>query len=191
MTEMLPQLPNFAAYTKPKQMKKIVLTYGLISGAVSVIGYLITFISGSVHNETAMLIGFTSMLLAFSLIFVATVKYRKQNGGTVTFSRAFMIGLYISLIASTVYVLVWLYNLYNVYPDFAEKFAAQYLAGLKADGAPAEKIAAETTKMNQFIIDYKQPWYVVVMTYTEILPIGIVVSLLSAAILKRKPETIT
>ncbi|KOS04741.1 hypothetical protein AM493_00770 [Flavobacterium akiainvivens] len=169
-------------------MKKLVLTHGLIAGGISVIGYLITFISGAMHNEMAMLIGFASMLLAFSLIFVATVKFRKQQGGVVSFGQAFQIGLYISLIASTVYVLVWLYNLYNVYPDFAEKYSAEYLEGLKAAGASAEKLAKATAEMNQFVADYKKPWYVIVMTYTEILPIGIIVSLISALILKRKPN---
>jgi hypothetical protein len=171
-------------------MKKIVLTYGLISGAISVIGYLITFATGHTDMQMGMVLGFASMIVAFSLIFVATVKYRNANGGEVSFGRAFRIGLYISLIASTIYVLVWLYNLYNVYPDFAAKFSAQYLDGLRADGATQEKIAAETAKMDQFITDYKKPWYVIIMTYSEILPVGLIVSLISALILKRKPKTI-
>ncbi|WP_294818257.1 DUF4199 domain-containing protein [uncultured Flavobacterium sp.] len=170
-------------------MKKIVLTYGLLGGGISVIGYLITMFTGAPHNEFAMLIGFASMLAAFSLIFVATVKYRKQHDGAINFGNAFLIGLYISLIASTIYVLVWLYYLYNVYPDFAPKYAAQYLEGLKAAGVPQEKVAAEAVKMNQFISDYKKPWYVIAMTYTEILPIGIIVSLISAAILRRRPKS--
>lgn len=169
-------------------MKKIVLTYGLIAGGISVIGYLFTFISGGLHNEQAMLIGFASMLLAFSLIFVATVQYRKSQGGAVSFRDAFLIGIYISLIASTVYVLVWLYNLYNVYPDFAKTYAAEYLKGLKTSGASAEKIAAATAEMDQFVADYKKPWYVIVWTYIEILPIGIMVSVISALILMRKKK---
>ncbi|MGQ2984594.1 DUF4199 domain-containing protein [Flavobacterium sp.] len=169
-------------------MKKLVLTYGLLGGGISVIGYLITMVTGAPHNDFAMLIGFASMLAAFSLIFVATVKYRKEHEDTVSFGNAFLIGLYISLIASTIYVLVWLYYLYNVYPDFAPKYAAEYLEGLKAAGKSADVIKAETAKMNELITNYKKPWFVIGMTYTEILPIGIIVSLISAAILKRKPK---
>jgi len=169
-------------------MKKLVLTYGLLGGGISVIGYLITMFTGAPHNEFAMLIGFASMLAAFSLIFVATVKHRKQQDGAVSFGNAFLIGLYISLIASTIYVLVWLYYLYNVYPDFAPRYAAEYLEGLKAAGVSQEKLAEETASMNELITNYKKPWFVIGMTYTEILPIGIIVSLISAAILKRKPK---
>lgn len=169
-------------------MKRLVLTYGLLGGGISVIGYLITMFTGAPHDEFAMLIGFASMLAAFSLIFVATVKYRKQHDGAVSFGKAFLIGLYISLIAATIYVLVWLYYLYNVYPDFAPKYAAQYLEGLKAAGASSDIIAAETSSMDKFVNNYKKPWFVIGMTYTEILPIGIIVSLISAAILRRKPN---
>ncbi|MEL1243159.1 DUF4199 domain-containing protein [Flavobacterium sp. DGU11] len=169
-------------------MKKIVLTYGLIGGGISVIGYLITIFTGHTNMQISMLIGFASMLAAFSLIFVATAKYRNAHGGVVSFGSAFQIGLYIALIASTIYVLVWLYYLYNIYPDFAEKFSAQYLEGLKAAGEPESVIAEATTEMNQFVIDYKKPWYVIIKTYEEILPLGIVVSLISALILKRKPK---
>ncbi len=169
-------------------MKKLVLTYGLLGGGISVIGYLITMLTGGAHDETAMVIGFASMLVAFSLIFVATVKYRNTHGGVVSFGNAFLIGLYIALIASTIYVLVWLYYLYNVYPDFAPKYAAQYLESLKESGATQDVITTETAKMEEFITDYKKPWYVIVMTYTEILPIGLIVSLISAAILQRKPK---
>lgn len=169
-------------------MKKTVLIYGLLAGCISIIGYLITFATGHMDMDMGMVIGFASMLLAFSLIFVATVQYRKNHGGAVSFSQAFQIGLYISLIASTIYVGVWLYNLHNFYPDFAEKFSAQYLAGLKADGAPAKEIAEATAEMKEFVVNYQKPWYVIATAYMEILPIGLIVSAISALILKHKPK---
>lgn len=173
---------------KQNIMKKIVLTYGLIGGGISVMGYLITMLTGHTDMEMGMILGFASMLLAFSLIFVATVKYRTAHGGAVSFGNAFQIGLYISLIASTIYVLVWLYYLYNVYPDFAPKYAAQYIEGLKAAGAGKQEIAEQSAKMGEFVENYKKPWYVIAITYTEILPLGLIVSLISALILKRKPK---
>ncbi|AWH85419.1 DUF4199 domain-containing protein [Flavobacterium album] len=169
-------------------MKKLVLTYGLIGGAVSVIGYLITMLTGHTNMMVSMVIGFASMLAAFSLIFVATVKYRNAHGGVITFGNALQIGLYISLITATIYVVVWLFYLYNIYPDFAEKLSAQYLDSLRADGETEKVIAEKTAEMNQFVLDYKKPWFVVMKTYEEILPLGIIVSLISALILKRKPK---
>jgi len=162
-------------------MKKTVLIYGLLGGGISVIGYLITMITGARHDGFAMLIGFASMILAFSLIFVATSSYRKTHGEAATFGRSFLIGLYITLIASTVYVLVWLYYLYNVYPNFASDYAAGQLEDLKASGAGATEIAEQTAKLDEFIINYKKPWFIIAMTYTEILPVGLIFSLISAA----------
>ena len=95
-------------------MKKIIWTYGLAAGFISTIGYMVMLLSGEMNfdesMENGMVYGFAAMIAAFSLIFVATLKYRKKNGGVLSFGKAFLIGLYISLIASTVYVGVWLFN---------------------------------------------------------------------------------
>jgi len=162
-------------------MKKTVLIYGLLGGAISVIGYLITMITGAPHDGFAMLIGFASMILAFSLIFVAASGYRKTHGEAATFGRLFLAGLYITLIASTIYVLVWLYYLYNVYPDFATDYTTGQLEALKASGASATEIAAETAKMKELVLNYKKPWFVILLTYSEIVPVGLIFSLISAA----------
>ncbi|MFL9842936.1 DUF4199 domain-containing protein [Flavobacterium rhizosphaerae] len=169
-------------------MKKTVLVYGLLAGFISTIGYLISIFYEEIDMNTGMMIGYASMLAAFSLIFVATVNYRKQHGGTIGFGKAFQIGLYISLIASTIYVLIWLYCLYNVYPDFAQHYAEAYLEGLKSSGKTAAEIAAETASMDEMVANYKKLWYVIPTTYAEILPIGLIASVISAAILKRKPN---
>jgi len=105
-------------------MKKLIWTYGLIGGFISTIGYLIMAGSGEITAEAmqnGMIYGFTSMIIAFSLVFIAIKTYRdKHNGGTITFGNAFKMGLYMALITSTIYVLVWLIAYYNFYPDFAE-----------------------------------------------------------------------
>ena len=88
-------------------MKKIVLTYGLVSGAIVSAWMLISIgVIGldQMNSNLAMYVGFTTMIIAFSFIFVAIKNFRKQNGETISFAKAFQIGLYISLIASTCYV---------------------------------------------------------------------------------------
>lgn len=165
-------------------MKKIVLTYGLIAGFISCIGYLVMVGKEDLDFDNGMIYGFASMLLAFALIFVATNQYRKQNGGTITFAKGFLIGLYISLIASTIYVVVWLITYYNFYPDFMERYTTCTLDQLKASGATQEVIEAKTTEMQEMSEKYKNPLFVILFTYAEILPLSLVFSLISAGVFR-------
>ncbi|MGC4103797.1 DUF4199 domain-containing protein [Ferruginibacter sp.] len=169
-------------------MKKIVLVNGLIAGFIPISIFFITM--GLYHKngnfEGGMWIGYASMLLGFSLIFVGIKNFRdKFNGGVISFGKGFKIGLLITLVASTLYVIGWLIDLYCFIPDFAEKYAAAMLDKLKASGADAAKIAAETKDMDNFVQLYKNPVMVVLFTYVEILPVGLIISLIAAAILKK------
>jgi hypothetical protein len=169
-------------------MKKTVLTYGLIAGIIASVGMGISLAIGIDHMDSVwgMILGFTGMIIAFAFIFVAIIKYRDRiNNGSVSFGNAFLIGLGISLIASTMYVLVWMVEYKYVYPDFMEKYAAQTVENMRAEGVPASEIDQTAAEMNQFKEDYKNPWYRAAVTYTEILPIGILASILAAAILRR------
>jgi len=173
-------------------MKKIVIVNGLIAGVIVAAMFFITM--GLYHKDGnfdgGMWVGYASMLLAFSLIFVAIKNYRdKYNAGIISFGKAFKIGLLITLIASTIYVVGWLIDYYYFIPDFAEKYAASMLGKLKASGAGAAEIATETKKMNSFISMYKNPIFVILFTYIEILPVGLLISLIASLILKRKPKT--
>ena len=157
-------------------MKKIVIVNGLIAGAIVAAMFLITM--GLYHKngnfDGGMWVGYASMLLAFSLIFVAIIRYRdKYNNGVVSFGKAFRIGLYITLIASTIYVVTWLIDYYVFIPDFADKYATAILDKLKASGASAAKIANQTKEMASFKEMYKNPLFVILFTYLEILPVGL------------------
>ncbi len=175
-------------------MKKIVLIYGLIAGFISCAGYLIMLSDKDMNFDNGMIYGFASMFLAFALIFVAANQYRKQNGGTVTFGKAFLIGLYISLIASSIYVGVWLITYYNFHPDFMEKYTACTLDQLKAAGATQDVMNAKTAEMQEMSENYRNPLYVILYTYAEILPLSLIASLLSAGVFslisKRKKTTL-
>lgn len=172
-------------------MKKIVIVNGLIAGLISASLIIISmaFFHDKGNLEGGMLFGYASMVLAFSLIFVAIVRYRNNyNNGVISFGKAFMIGLYITLIASTIYVVAWLIDYYVFIPDFAEKYAATILEKLKAGGASAAEIAKQTKEMDNFKEMYKNPVIVILYTYLEILPVGLLLSLVAALILKRKSK---
>jgi NADH:ubiquinone oxidoreductase subunit 6 (subunit J) len=84
------------------------------------------------------------------------------------------------------YVVAWLFNYYLLMPDFLEKYSAHMLEEMKAQGASAEKIQKESKEMASFAKMYQNPFFNALMTYVEILPVGVVVTLISAMILKRK-----
>jgi hypothetical protein len=73
-------------------------------------------------------------------------------------------------------------------PDFAEKYAAATIDKLKTAGASASEIASTTKQMDSFKEMYKNPVMVILFTYIEILPVGLLVSLVAALILRRKPK---
>src|SRR6187401_3883605 len=119
-------------------MKKNVIIYGLIAGIVvsvlmlSSVNYF-SHCEGKVDYSTSLLIGYASMLIAFSLVYVGIRNYRdKYNGGVISFGKAFKIGITIVLIASTIYVVAWLIDYFFFIPDFMEKYSGHTLDELKA-----------------------------------------------------------
>ena len=169
-------------------MKKVVLVYGIIAGLI--VAGMMAFSTGYYCTkgdfEGGMIYGYSAMIIAFSMIFVGTKSYRdKYNGGTIQFGKAFRVGFLITLIASTIYVVGWLINYYCFIPDFMDKYAAAMIAKAKASGTSAEELAKKTAEMAQMKEWYKNPLFVILMTYVEILPVGLVVALISALVLKR------
>ena len=170
-------------------MKKNIIVFGLIAGLICCLNLLAVTLIGNKDFvfDHGMWIGYASMLLAFSLIFVAVKNYRDlYNHGLISFGKAFKIGLYITLIASTVYVVAWLIDYYYFIPDFAEKYSAHMVQKLRDSGASEAEISKQTAEMAGFQRMYKNPFFNALITYTEILPVGLLVSLACALILKRK-----
>jgi hypothetical protein len=170
-------------------MKKIILTNGLISGIMisvfTVCSIAYCYTSGNFNGN--MLLGYAAMILAFSLIFVGIKKFRdKDNNGLITFGIAFKIGIYITLISSSIYVLAWLIDYYFFIPDFMEKYSSQMLQNAKSAGANQAELTAKKAEMIGYKEMYKNPLGVIFLTYMEIMPVGLVVSLISALILRKK-----
>jgi hypothetical protein len=85
------------------------------------------------------------------------------------------------------YVLAWLVDFYCFMPDFMDKYVAHVLAQAKEHGATVAEIAKKKADMAGYIQMYKSPFGVIVLTYLEVLPVGLIIALIAALILKRKP----
>jgi len=173
-------------------MKKNIIIYGLTAGIVVTTLMLLnvhslSYRDGKFDYDRGLVIGYATMLIAFSLVYVGIHNYRnKYNNGVISFGKAFKIGAMIVLIASTIYVVAWLIDYFFFIPDFMEKFSAQELDKLKSSGASQIEIDKETKEMANFTKMYKNPFFNAMMTYVEILPVGLIVTLISSLILKRK-----
>ena len=171
-------------------MKRIILVYGIISGLI--VGSIMAFTIPLTHDEnfnmeTSMVLGYASMLLAFSMIFIGIKSFRdKEQGGIINFGKAFKVGFFICLISSTIYVIVWMVMYYNFMPDFMEKYQDMELQKARESGATEAEMQKKIEQMEFYSNLYKTPIGVIFMTYFEILPLGTIISLIAAAILKRK-----
>jgi hypothetical protein len=168
-------------------MKKTII-YGVIAGLI-VTGVMLTGMAVIYDTDSAgsMLFGYTTMLVGFSLIFVNVKIARDKNGGFISFGKAFKIGLGITLIASAIYVLGWMVEYYVFFPDFYDKCEIHQVAKLKAAGASLTAIHAKAQEYEQIKQLTHNPLVHAFMTLIEILPVGLLVSLVAAIILKRKP----
>lgn len=169
-------------------MKKNILTYGLLSGicVAAFMSFSIAYCYAKNSFDGSMLLGYTAMLLSLSLIFVGVKSYRdKHNGGIISFGNAFLMSLYMALIASTLYVIGWMIAYYQFFPDFIEKLAAYQLSPAKVKQMTPDQVAGIRDQMKTFKDWYATPLGVAGATYMEILPVGLVVALITALILKR------
>lgn len=170
-------------------MKKIVLTYGLVSGFILALVSAVVWLNleriDRSHGAVSMVIGFASMILAFTAVYFGIRAYREQQGGVVTFGRALQVGLLIVLVTCAFYVIGWQIVYWNFIPDFADKYAAAKIAKLQAAGATAAEIDAAKAEMAEFKALYAKPLFNVGITFMEIFPVGLIIALVSAAILRR------
>lgn len=175
-------------------MTKNILVFGAISGIIisAFMGVSMAVMScgsGEMDGGTgSMIIGFSAMAVAFSFIFVGIKNYRdKQNGGTITFGKAFLLGFMISLIASTIYVITWGIEFHFFMPDFIDKYSAMQVKQLEASGISGAELDEAIKSIERESYNYKHnPFFFAMYTYMEILPVGILITLISALILKRK-----
>ena len=170
-------------------MKNTVIKYGLISGAlISVMMMLTISFHDRIGFDTAgLVVGYTTMVLAFLLIYFGVRSYRDRvGGGTVRFGRALAIGVLIAAVSSACYVATWEVMYFKFMPDFMDKYSAHELEKARASGASEGQIASRKAEMEKFAVMYKNPLYNVAFTFMEPLPVGLAVALISAGVLSRR-----
>ena len=169
-------------------MKKPVLTFGILSGLVSTALMFATLpFLEKIGFEKGLIVGYTGIVLSLLFVYFGVRSYRdNQQAGTITFGRAFGVGLLITLISCVFYVVSWQVLSRNFMPDFADQYGARVIADARAAGADEAtlaKTAAEMAEMKKMMND---PIVGSAMVFIEPFPVGLLVTLISAAVLKKK-----
>jgi Protein of unknown function (DUF4199) len=169
-------------------MRKIILTFGLIGGGIMSIMMLLTMpFEDKIGADRGEIIGYTTMVLAFLLVYFGVRSYRDtQSGGTISFGRAFKVGILITLVSSACYVATWELIYYTMDTGFADKYAARVIDDARASGATPTELEAKRKDMQHFKEMYANPLYNIAMTFVEPLPVGLIVTLVSAGFLSRR-----
>lgn len=173
-------------------MKKVVLTFGLISGTLVtsfLIVHMVLMSMGIVNFDNGELLGYSGMIVSFSMIFFGIKSYRdRQAGGAVKFGTGLKIGLLITVIASVMYATGWeiYYRAANLENTFMDQYTAYSIQKAKDDGEPEEHIAKISKDMAEMKEWYRNPFIRYGMTLMEIFPVGLLVSLISSGVLRRK-----
>lgn len=170
-------------------MARIVLIFGLISGAIAagLMWLLVGVVNkGSIDFDNGMFWGYATMIVALSLVFFGIKSYRDNNGGRITFLKGLQIGILISLISAVCYATSWEFYYRGSGQEFLQKYTAHYLDKMKADGASDAEVEKARVDGEQFIKLYENFFVRFGMTMMEILPVGIIVTVVSAALLKRR-----
>lgn len=171
-------------------MKKIILLNGLIAGAIVSAMLLITQYIFRVNNTTldyGMLIGFSTMIISLSLIFVAVKSYRDQHQkGVITFGKAFQIGILIAIIASLMYATTWEIYFNTTGSDFVEWYTKAQVDKMVEEGASEAELNEMKVSLEQLATIYQNPLMRFSMTLMEIFPVGLIITLISAGLLRKK-----
>lgn len=174
-------------------MKKIVLKFGLISGAllVAMMFATVPFVD-RIGFDNGVIVGYTTMVVAFLFIFFGIRSYRETLGnGYISFGRAFSVGILITVISCLCYVIAWQILYFNFMPDFLDKYTQYLTEKSRASGATPAEIAKQVAEMERFEELYQNPFYNAVITFfIEPFPIGLIITLISALILRKRRDEV-
>ncbi len=170
-------------------MQKTILTYGAITGAVIVASMVIGTVqaANSTKEPTSFSewAGYLVMIVALSVIFIGIKRYRdRELGGVIRFSTAFLVGLGITLVGSIVYVVAWEVSLSATDYAFADDYVAWVIDQKKAEGVKGPELEAAIVEMNAYKERYANPIFRVPITFLEIFPVGLLITLISALVLR-------
>jgi hypothetical protein len=166
-------------------MTRIIGFYGSIAGIIVAIGMWagISFIPKG--GSAGMAVGYLTMLVALSFVFVGVKQYRDNvKGGIIRFWTALGVGLSIAVVASLFYVGAWEIYMYNTNYTYMDKYISSSVDTMRAAGKSASGIANFQAEMVKFKAQYAHPLFRVLITFTEIAPVGFLIALISAALLR-------
>jgi hypothetical protein len=169
-------------------MKKIVLRFGLIGGAI-LAGTMLAALPfhDAIGNDGGLLLGYTSMVLAFLLIYFGVRSYRDRvAGGRIGFGKALGVGMLIGLVASSCYVATWEALYFGAKSDYIEKYQARELEKARQSGETEAQLAAKAAEMRKFAELYRNPLFNSAITFMEPLPVALGMALASAGLLSRR-----
>ena len=169
-------------------MWRDIVKYGVIAGLVVGASMYVSFwaTGGEMpHGWVGMAVGYATMLVAMSAVFMG-IKHQRDvaGGGVIRFWPAFGMGLAISFIAALFYVATWELVQATIVDDFAGSYASAVIEAQKAKGVDAAALAKLSAEMEAFKVQYADPMFRLPMTFAEIFPVGVLVSLVSALVLR-------
>ncbi len=170
-------------------MKRIIIINGIIAGVIVSAMLALSMPlheKGIIDMNSGTYVGYASMVIALSVIFFAIRRYREHLGGEITFAKAFGVGLAITVIASVMYALTWEVCYHTIASDFMARMSDYYVDEKIAAGATADEVAATRERMEELAEMYKNPVIRFGMTLFEILPVGLLITLISSVLLRQK-----
>lgn len=169
-------------------MKKTVLYFGLFSGAIAALMMFVTIpLIGRIPFEYLTVLGYTTFVTCFLMVFLGIRSYRdKVAGGTITFGRAFKVGILITLISCGIYIVTWEFIYHRFLPDFLDQYSNYMVEKMRAQGATPEALSQTIQEYEQFKQWYKNPFLRYALTLMEPFPVGLLITFISALVLRRK-----
>lgn len=169
-------------------MTKTVLTFGLIGGAIiSLLMGGSLLLADKIGTGHSMMLGYTIMVASFLLIYFGVRSYRDNTlGGQITFGRAFTCGILIALITTVCYVAMWEVLYFNFMPHFMDNYFAAQIHKVQSAGLDPATTAKQVAAIQQAQQSYQHPLVNMAYTFMEPLPVGIIITLISAAVLRKK-----
>lgn len=174
--------------------RKTSIIYGFTASATIIIGWFFSnafFMdqNGKWDFGKSEIAGFVFMILALSTTLIGVKNYRdKEKGGVISFKDAFLSGFYIILVTSVIYVVGWMIYYPTIATDFNEQYMTFQLEKYEAGGLTGEELSKATADLSRQIEMYKDPMIRIGFTFLEIFPIGLIVAVIAALILKRKND---
>ena len=168
-------------------MIRLIALYGSIAGlivAIPMVWMMMTLTPESAPDY-GVVYGYLTMIVALSAVFLGIKHYRDRVlGGAIRFGTALLVGLGISAVASLCYVIGWEISLAFSGFDFVGSYSKHIVEAAREKGASPAELQKAMEDAESFVRIYANPLYRMSVTFVEMFPVGVLISLISAALLR-------